>query len=788
MKKVVLISVLFIAILSLNAQIAGRITDSKNNEALTGANVVIYEMNSPSIVAQTVSDKRGRFSASVKPEAGMRLVVSYIGYDLYEIILKADDNLTNLDLSLNQAIVPVGEVMITAIRHNKHLKNISLPMSVLDRNEINKSSGLTPSELLRNEPGLYLSRDGIWATSLNIRGLSEQRIVTLVDGNRVETATDIAAGMSMIDPNEIERIEVIKGAASSLYGTGALGGVVNIITKDGYFSDDLYAGGSAALGYQTVNSMPSAHAAVNVGDKRWYIRLSGSMRDAANTMTPEGELENSQFSDNNLSLKAGVKTFKNHSLKLNLQRYEAKDVGIPGGKSFPGPATATYPQEKRDLISAEYVINTNRDFLKDLSFRYFRQYILRDVELIPNPNATITPSGYHTTNGFTSQANMVPFEGHSLIAGIDVWRRNLRTERYKDIYQPVKDEEGNVIGTNHIFRAEIPIPETDFTSGGLFLNDEFYALNDRLKIDIGGRFDFINVKNEEAVDPLYLVINEVRNDNPPNQRVTFEANNVNNHSWSANLGLLYSLSGNTDLTASLSRAFRSPSIEERFKYIDLGSTVSVGDPELEPENGYFADLGLKIWKEKFHLSVNGFVNSMSNLIVEMPGEIEYSYIDQPDRIDTIPALINSNVDEALLYGYDFSFSYNFIDRFLLFGSSSYVRGMDTKNNSDLPLIPPLNGRLGLKYSTSGGYGIEAVCNLVADQEKVAEGETPTFGYASYDLRFYTKTFRLNFAHLSLFGGIENITDRAFVNHLSTNRGLIKFEPGRNFYIRMRMEF
>lgn len=787
MRKISQILLLFLIELSLNAQIGGRIFDKDNSLPLTGAHIVIYEKNNSSIIYQTLSDKQGSFSSSLEPKQGMRLVVSFIGYDYYEMSFDDGNNFENLEIALEKSIVPVGEVMITAIRQDKFLKNISLPMSVIDRAEIDKDAGLTPSELLMNEPGLYLSRDGIWATSLNIRGLSEQRIVTLIDGYRVETATDIAAGMSMIDPNEIERIEVIKGAASSLYGTGALGGVVNIITKDGYFSDKLYAGSSASVGYQAVNSMPAVHAAVNMGDKKWYFRLSGSWRDAGNTRTPEGELENSQFSDNNLSMKAGFRTVENHSLTLNLQRYEAKDVGIPGGKSFPGPATATYPREKRELLSAKYLINIKKDLIRDISIRYYRQYILRDVELIPNPNATINPSGYHTTNGFTIQTSLVPYEGHNLITGFDIWRRNLRTERYKDIYQPLMDSEGNSIGTNHIFRAEIPIPETDFTSGGIFLNDEFYAFNDRLKIDLGGRFDLINVQNQEAVDPLYLIINEVRNDNPPNQRLTFQANNVNNYSWSANLGMLYSLYENVDLTASLSRAFRSPSIEERFKYIDLGSTVSIGDPELEPEDGYFADLGLKIWKERFHLAINGFINSMSNLIVEMPGEIEYNYIDQPGRVDTLPALINTNVDEALLYGYDLSFSYNFIDRFLLFGSSSFVRGIDTRNDSDLPLIPPLNGRLGLKYSTSGGYGLEAVCNLVADQEKVAKGEATTSGYASYDLRFYTREFRLNFARISLFGGIENITDRAYLNHLSTNRGLIKYEPGRNFYLRLRVE-
>ncbi len=787
MKRINLLLVFLLLVTCLKAQLSGRISDPQTSKALQGAHIVLYN-SSGSVISQEITGKSGNFSLKEEVKEGMTLVVTYIGYESIEIDLNPGNNYTGLEIQPQPAPVPVGEVIISSLRQEKFLKDIAMPVSLINTDDINKSDGITPSEFLRNEPGLFLARDGIWATSLNIRGLSEQRIITLVDGNRLETATDIAAGMAMIDVNDIERIEVIKGAASSLYGTGALGGVVNIITRDGYFNDEFYADGAAGFSYHTVNSMHSEHATVSSGNNNWYIRLSGTLRDAENTRTPPGELENSQFSDNNISLKAGIRPMDNHELKLNLQRYSASDAGIPGGKSFPGPASATYTKVKRDLMSARYTIKGKGEVFRDLSIKYYRQYILRDVELIPNPNVTITPSGYHTTNGISFHSNLIPFTGHNLIAGIDVWQRNLMTERFKDINQPVTDEEGNIIATNHIFRAETPIPETDFTSGGLFFNDEFSLWQERLKINLGGRFDLINVRNKEAVDPEYIIMNDVRINNPPNQRITFKARDVYNQSWSADLGLVYAITPEFDLTGSFSRAFRSPSIEERYKYIDLGSTVNIGDPDLKPEDGYFSDLGLKIWKDRFHFSVNGFINSMSNLIVAEPGEIEYSYANDPERIDTIPALINANVDQALLYGYDMSFSYNIYSRLVLFGSSAFVRGVDVNNDTDLPLIPPLNGRIGLRYKTQKAYGVEFVGNLIADQDKIAEGETPTKGYSTYDLRIFTPAIDFGFGNIKLFGGIANITDRAYINHLSTNRGLIKYEPGRNFYLRLRMEF
>ena len=772
---------------SIHAQISGTVKDEKNQVPLVGAHIILYDSNGITVIEHTITGDKGKFTINRVPEKGMILVCSYLGYRINEQELEEGMN-SGLYIGLEPVYVPVGEVTVSAFRQEALLRDIAMPVSIVDKSDLEKSGGFTISDIMNHEPGLQIARDGIWATSINIRGLSEQRIVTLIDGNRVETATDLAAGMSMVDINEIERIEVIKGAASSIYGTGALGGVVNIITRDGNYNDGLYTKGSFSYTGQNVNDMFGVHADVSLGDSKWYLRVGGGRRTAGNTDTPEGELANSQFDDYNLSVKAGIKPFTNHELKLNYQLYQAEDVGIPGGSLFPVQATASYPTEKRNLFSAKYSIKYNSDFLRETSLKFFHQYIEREVYLSPNINTQIRPYGYHNTNGGQFETSIVPAKGHSIVAGIDIWRRNLTTKRFKDISQPVLDSAGNVESYNYIYRVEIPIPETDFTSTGIYLQDEFKYLDDRLKVSIGGRFDLINVENAEAVDPVYLYMNSVYIPNPPNQRVTFEAASVNNHSWSADLGLLYSLTGTTDLSLSLSRAFRSPSIEERFKYIDLGASVSIGNPGLQPENGIFADLGLKVWKERFQLSANIFLNRMKDLIVAQPGEMIYERLDVPGTFDTVQAYINANVDESMLYGYDISFSYNFYDGLVLFGNSAFVRGRDIRNNTDLPLIPPLNGRAGIRYRSIRGAGAEFDVRMAADQNRIAEGESPTGGYATLNFNIHSGPLDVKYARVKLFAGMENITNTAYINHLSTNRGIVKLEPGRNFYFRIKLEF
>jgi len=419
------------------------------------------------------------------------------------------------------------------------------------------------------------------------------------------------------------------------------------------------------------------------------------------------------------------------------------------------------------------------------------------VTITPTPTGSIhtrpeliTPVGNHNTNGAQLETTWNFNDKNTLIAGIDLWQRRLTTSREKNIEVDVLNTLGDTVKTNNIVRGETPIPTSTFGSAGIFLQNESRLLNDRLTLITGGRIDAIRVKNDEGYDVDYIITNGVRNDTPPNQRITFKKGEESSMSWSANAGILYKLLKNTDLSLNIARSFRAPSLEERFKYIDLGNYVRLGDPNLKAENGYSADLGLRIWKDNLNFQVDGYVNRINNLIVEAPGEFIYTINTGANEgtIDTIPALVNANVSKALLYGFDFGFEYNVISRVVLFGSGAYVKGRDTESDENLPQIPPFNGRLGIRYSYPSVGSAELVFAGAANQHKIAEGEKATGGYARYDFALKSYPLSLGFAKLQIFAGIDNITDRSYTNHLTTNRGSISVEPGRNAYVRMSLSF
>jgi len=808
MKRNWIFTAFFALLFSLNSfgqkyVLQGIVRDSVNNKTLEG---VVAEAATPGTEYKVnpvgITDVRGRFAISL-PAGRYLLVLKMLGYSMvsYEIVLSSN---LQQEFLMSPQPVNLGEVEVTSLIVNRQVKKLPAPVTVVESSKYKKLSALTLSNVLATEPGITMGNDGVWSTTINIRGFNEGRLVTLIDGNRVETATDLTASLSMTDVNDVERVEVVKGAMSSLYGTGAMGGIVNIITRDGHFSEKPYLSGNVLSGFASANKLFMNHADINTGSDKLYARVSAAYGKAGDMRTPEGVLPNSQFTTSNITAKIGLKPFAGHVFKIQYQRNWSTDVGIPGGNAFPGPAEATYTDIGRQLMAAEYEIKDPGEKLASLKLSYFMQYIQRDVAMIPNTvTLTPTPTGFqritptmvipvgdHFTQGGKLQSTWNLSEKNTLIAGIDVWSRKLTTERRKDIKVEVLNQAGDVVRTNNIVRGETPIPESSFTSAGVFVQDETNLLDDKMTLIIGGRMDQIRVKNEQGVDIDYLITNGVRNDTPPNQRITFEAGSRKNISWSANAGMLYKLFKDSDLSFNFARSFRAPSLEELFKYIDLGNYVRLGNTSLKPESGYSTDLGIRVWKPKLNFQADVFANRILNMIVEAPGSFIYTINTGASEglTDTLPALVNKNVSKAFLYGFDFGFQYNFHSDFVLLGTGSYVRGKDTEAGTDLPQIPPLSGRLGIRYTNSKIGSAEVTIVGATGQDRIAEGEKETGGFTRLDLALSSTRINLGPTILQVFAGVDNITDRSYTSHLSTNRGSISVEPGRNVFLRMNLAF
>lgn len=733
----------------------GIVKNSETNLPVENVSIMIRELQ-----LLTTSDALGKFSFSKVHEGEYTITFSRIGYkSKSQTVLIIKDIETNLEVSLSKTELMLGETVVTSTRSSRIIKDVPLPIEVIDEKTIERSIKISTSDVIEKAPGVSLASDGTWATGVNIRGLSKQNIVYLIDGNRIETSTNISAGLSLIDLSNVKNIEVVKGGLSSLYGTGATGGVINIMTNRGSTSEKFYFNGFLASSYAGVNNGKAASVNLSASDKMWYANFTATIRNADDTKIPGGTLTNSGYQDNSFSFSAGLLPFNNVELKFDYQNFKAEDVGIPGGAPFPSSAKASYLFASREMLSGELAIKNISSSFSNLSIKYYSQLISREVEIIPNPNAIVQPSADHQTNGLLLQADWTLARNNFLISGIEAWERSYVGERRKAIIPQSK-----VI-------IDKPVPNSTFGTIGFFIHDELHIIQNKFELNLGARYDLIRVTNEQTNNPVAIITNGNEIVPPPNPDASYEADDVKNQSWSGNVGLLYSIYDDINLIFNTAYTFRSPSLEERYQYIDLGSTVYYGNPNLVPEKGLSYDLGLRVWKDKFTMTADVFINLFNNLVIDQPIS-DTSYQKQ-------------NVGKAQLFGFDARIDYNFLQRYVVYASVAYVNGKDRETDEYLPQIPPLNGTLGLKIPMNY-LDVDLSATFYNEQNKVSTDEEITQGYVYFDLAINSYLIHISLLNIQIFAGVENIFNTSYRSHLSTYRGINLTEPGRNIYAKVKL--
>ncbi len=672
----------------------------------------------------------------------------------------------------------IEEIDVLSTARPSRVSLLALPSLSIDAGELSAPSLFTPADALRREAGIALTRDGIWATSVSIRGLSKERILILSDGERVQTATDIAAALSTVDLNNLERIEVIKGAGSVLYGTGAMGGVVNFVSARPAYTEHMMTSGRVGGGFASVNRLWTAHAGVQVTDRNWYVGVNGSYRQAQDTRTPAGVIDNSQFEDWSVGVQAGLTYADTQELLLDYQHYEANDVGLPGGASFPAAARVRYRNVQRNLLSGEYVFHEPGVYLRELRVKAYTQNFIRDVENYVEPKkTTILPSSTNTTSGARVLTDWaLPSDRHRLKAGVEGWLRDAKTVRYNR--QEVGEHEVLV-------RREQPVPDATMLDFGAFAQYSWDILPERLTLDAGLRLDYIRTKNDSAFDPVvqFMEINGKPADEPMDveRSLLYAAGLSHEFSYAAHVDLAYRPAWRHRVVLSLSNAYRAASLEERFKYIDQSGTLSVGNPHLKPEQGAFANLSYRFAGDRLQVQADVYANYLFNLITPA---LDPDYVTPGG--ETVSALVNTNVDRALFLGAEVEAEYHFLPGLWVAANAGYVRGRDVRAHSFLLQLPPLKGLAEVNYRLRDWFTATLFVDWAARQAAVAEGESITDGYATLNLALQSGRIPLRRFYLQGQLGVDNLLNAEYYNHLNTARGIVRAEPGRNFYVKLQV--
>jgi outer membrane receptor for ferrienterochelin and colicins len=265
MRSYIFLIFLFVpsVILSQEGNISGRIT-SADSSSIAGATIIIK-----ATTVGTVSDKNGLYEIHRIRPGTYTIRVSFLGYETQEKTVYLRNGDINEDFVLKESDMDLNEIVVTGTKSEKSLKNVPVVTQVISARKM-LDLGITnvPDALQNMVPGLNMSQFGTRA-SITLQGMDSKYVLFLIDGERIAGEVNGDIDYSMLNLENIERIEVIKGASSSLYGSNAIGGVINIITKkitDPFDArlysryskfNELYSGGSIGLKKEILGSRTS---------------------------------------------------------------------------------------------------------------------------------------------------------------------------------------------------------------------------------------------------------------------------------------------------------------------------------------------------------------------------------------------------------------------------------------------------------------------------------------------------------------------------------------------------
>ena len=587
------------------------------------------------------------------------------------------------------------DVLVTARGHESWVRLTPGGTAVVTKKAFERAQDPCLSHTLAQVPGLEKASDLVWGSGVNIRGLGRNHLVVLVDGCRVNTATDINARFGFINPNEIQRVEVLKGPVSSLYGSGAMGGVVNIITKKGEFIKGSrtrlgLGGGSNPQGWEGFGH-------TQVGRDDFWMYGFGALRDYDTYEDGRGdEQKNSGFEDQGWSLKSGVQWNPAQTTEARIQYAKGEDIGIPGrGTALPtGPCI-----EYTDIENRQFSLTHEMDSASGVHWdiNVFHQKILRHVALdaFPaGPMERIQPHGRHETWGLKWK-NDLDWANSGLTAGLDVWTWKMETRREKYF-------------ANGKYGVDTPLAPARQTTAGLFAEEEM-GLTPTLNLTLGGRMDWIHTRSNDQYSWII----------PPNPGAPVvlkrKGDSGTDWGWDARVGLAWECQPDLTMDFLLAAAYRSPDLMDRYKYLAFNGGEIYGNPDLDPERSWFVEYDLHYTLGDLGICAAVYGNFIRDMIREK---------DQGDG-----TYLMKNLDRVTLWGWELELSYHGFIHCRPYADLAYVRGK--KRGENLASVPPLNGHLGLAGGQGdSGFWWDFNLQWADGQDKTAPGENATPGWAT----------------------------------------------------------
>lgn len=748
-----------------------------------GASIVVNSKQ------QVFSDRKGVFTFEIKDLAAINIEVKALGYEVLIVNYPIDSLPKPLVLQLSPSVEKISEIVVAESASEKLKKQESISIQLIQEEYFKESKASSLMGTLNSIPGVNSMDVGSGISKPMIRGMSYYRVIIAQNGIKTEGQQWSNHHGVSIDQQTVNHVELIKGPAALQYGSGAIGGVINILPdhvplNSGVSgeasivgkSNTKWKGGSANVVFRNIDLYGSLSFTYNEYND-FYIPETDSFllpapvsaAEASHKVLLGNQMYNTAGNENAISASLGiVKDWGNSYLKAS---YYSTETGFFDWQGIQSDSLrSTHQVSKSDILFPKQKVN-------NYSVHYFTNRYF-------NENKLEVALGYQLNN--TGEYNYLDDRTGNRLEELKYYKEkgNLELDLKLhtltgNVFYSVKNSSVHQfkIGFNSQYQHQIVdgfqhiLPEYEKLSLGTFLTYR-YNISKKWVLNNGVRIDFTNLKLTETVNPDPEYGDSIFNPEFSNLYPGFAFSS----------GVNYKPNRRTIFKFNFGKSYRVPSVYELGAYglHRHEGRFEKGNISNNPEQAWQVDFGFdRKWKD-IQLSVSPFLNYFTN----------YLFLAPTPYLRSEGQIYEYQQSKSIITGAEASFQWTFLQQFSYSSAIEYVYAVNLDERMALPFTPPFNviNKLSYQIKSSKNFTknkIVAEFITTAAQNYTVPNELSTPGYNLFNLKALSQ-LHIGKKQFDVLLKMKNVLNTAYFNHISFYRRLRIPESGRDFQIYISM--
>jgi iron complex outermembrane receptor protein len=714
--------------------VSGEVKDYTSKETLPYVSVYLPQLNKG-----TQTNENGLFELTNLPLGELKIQFSFLGYkSIIKSVFITKEHDIQLDIEMESSVFQVEEVVISGGTYSTQHQN-AIKIELVKGSELSSTGAQSFTEAIVDIPGVDMISKGNGVVKPVIRGLSMTNILLLNNGVKMENFQFSENHPFIIDEFGIDRVEIIKGPASLLYGSDAVGGVINVLKEKPAPVGSIL--GDFNSQYHSNTQGIVNNFGVKGSNETFFWGLRAGVKSHTDYKDGNGDyVPNTRF--NETSFKSNVGMNKSFGVfRLNYD-YNAPKFGMSINDAFPfitenGRENNYWYQDLKN-----HVISTrNTLFIDKYSLNVNVSYQLNNRVLQTDDTKPFYEMVNIDSNTFSYEAkvNFPSNEKTSYIAGV----------------QGASNKIKNNNAPNHL------LPDANVNDIALFAFAQFNLFKN-LKAQTGIRYDYRSINTQAE----------------PNR----EAVDTNFGDISSSFGTTYNLSKKILFRTNIASASRTPNIAELTQNGIHGGRYEQGNPDLKSQRSYEIDLSSHYHYRKLLIDISGFYNNINDYIFIAPSN---------ETTITNDIIYKYSQTNATILGGEISFDVLPFEWLSLNTSYAYLKGEQNDGNN-LPFIPQNKLRFHAKFQKDNIGAFQnsffKIGGTFADQQNSPSlFETETNSYVLLNMGVGS-SIKISNQLISFSIQANNLLDKTYIDHLSTLKELGLYNIGRNISFNLKIPF